>query len=120
MNAPILQVTGLIVLLFLFHYTYLQYRRRIFNIYDFAGWIIVWSILLVMAIFPQILEPLIEPEILFFRALDAVLVSSITILLVACFYTYRKMRIVEDKMKQLVRLHALNGELDTESMKSDK
>jgi hypothetical protein len=112
MNTWILQLSGLMVLLFLTYYTYLQYRRRIFNTLDFVGWSLVWILLLVMDLFPQLLQPLVKPEFLFFRVLDIILVSAIAMLLVSCFYTYRKMRILEDKMRELVKAYALDKKKD--------
>lgn len=106
MTAPILQATGLVILLYLFHYTYLQYRRRIFTALDFAGWSTVWLILIVMELFPQLLEPLVSPDTLFFRILDVIIVSATAILLAVSFYTYRKMRIIEEKMGQMIQAYA--------------
>ncbi|HHQ44997.1 MAG TPA: DUF2304 domain-containing protein [Candidatus Altiarchaeales archaeon] len=104
-DVTILQAGGLFVLLFLSYYTYVQYRKGVFNRWDVLLWSCVWIILMVMTFFPAAISPLVKSE-LFFRFLDVILVFSCGVMLVVCFYIYRRLRIWEDKTKGLIRAYA--------------
>ncbi|MBD3261776.1 MAG: DUF2304 family protein [Candidatus Altiarchaeales archaeon] len=105
MILPFFQLTGLIALLFFLYYTYIQYRKNIFNKADALIWSVIWVTLMFISVFPQLFQPFIPT--LFFRVLDIIVIFSVAALLTVGFLIYRRLRIYEQKTRQLMRHMAL-------------
>lgn len=105
MILPFFQLTGLIALSFFLYYTYLQYRKKIFNKSDALLWSVIWLTLMIISMLPQIFQPFIPT--LFFRVLDIIIVFSVAALLTVGFLIYRRLSIYEHKTRQLMRHMAL-------------
>ncbi|HLC62377.1 MAG TPA: DUF2304 domain-containing protein [Candidatus Nanoarchaeia archaeon] len=101
-----IQIAGFLFGLFMIYYSFLNYKRKQFTIKEFAFWAVVWVFLILAALFPSALDPIVK-YFGFFRALDVLVVSGFLFLILALFYTYTLTRKTQKQVEIVVRQLAI-------------
>ena len=83
-----IQIIGLLFGLFMIYYTFLSLKRKEFKKGEFIVWIIMWTIFLVVTLFPNVLNPIIS-SLSVSRRLDLLIIVGFLFLIGIGFYTYR-------------------------------
>lgn len=95
-----IQVLGLLFGLAMLYFTFLKLKRKEINRLEAAMWTAGWIVLIIIAIVPYIIDPLIAP-LHFYRRLDFFVVSGFFILLAFEFYNYN---LVQKNRKEIERI----------------
>ncbi|MBI2101417.1 DUF2304 domain-containing protein [Candidatus Woesearchaeota archaeon] len=103
-----IQIAGILFGLFMLYYSFLNYKRKEFNAKEFVFWIFLWAALVVIALFPSVLDPVIKP-LGFFRALDFLVMTGFLFLTLAIFYTYTVAKKNSKQLESIVREIAIKG-----------
>ncbi|MFQ5406506.1 MAG: DUF2304 family protein [Candidatus Micrarchaeia archaeon] len=106
MGLMSIQLIGLALALLLMYYSFIQYRKGLFDVSDLTLWGAIWIGLLFASVFPGLLSPLLRP-FAFIRVLDFLVISSILALFILSFLIYRKVVVYQRKTEKLVKLLAL-------------
>ncbi len=97
-----IQVGGSLFGLFMIYYSFLNYKRREFTAKETSFWIALWSLFIIIALFPFILDPILKP-LGFFRAFDFLIMTGFLFLIAAIFYTYTITRKNQKQVETIVR-----------------
>ena len=98
----VIQIVGLLFGLFMIYYSFLNYKKKEFTAKEFVFWAAVWILLIVVAFFPSVLDPIVK-YFGFFRVLDVLIVSGFLFLIIAIFYTYTLTRKTQKQVEIVVR-----------------
>ena len=101
-----IQIAGLLFGFFMIYYSFLHYKRKQFTAKEFGFWIVSWSIFIVIALFPYILDPIVR-TLNFARTLDLLIISGFLFLIASIFYTYTLTRKTQRQVETIVRETAL-------------
>ena len=101
-----IQIAGFLFGLFMIYYSFLSYKRKQFTVTEFVFWAVVWVLLIIVAFFPFILDPIVK-YLGFFRVLDVLVVSGFLFLILAVFYTYTLTRKTQKQVEAVVRQMAI-------------
>lgn len=102
-----IQILGMLFGFFMLYYNFLQYKRKEFTAKEYGFWFVFWGAFVAMALFPQILDPLLATFGII-RALDFFIITGFLFLIFVIFYTYVQLRKTQKKLEDLVRNIALN------------
>jgi len=97
-----IQLLGVIFGLFMLYLSFLKFKRRELKSIEFWVWFVLWVLMLLVALFPYVLDPIIAP-LNFYRRLDFFVVLGFFVLLSLGFYNYTLARRLEEKMERIVR-----------------
>jgi hypothetical protein len=103
-----IQIAGFLFGLFFIYYSFINYKRKEFTSKEFAFWIAAWAIFIIIAIFPSVLDPIVQYGG-FFRALDVLIVTGFLFLIAAIFYIYTLTRKTQKQVESIVRAVALKN-----------
>ena len=101
-----IQLLGAIFGLAMIYFTFVKYKRKELNRTEFIFWMGCWTLLIVIALIPSALDPLIAP-LHFYRRLDFFVVLGFFVLLLLGFHSYTSLKILEKKLEKFVREDAL-------------
>ena len=101
-----IQILGTLFAIFMMYYTFLHYKRKELTVKEYVFWIGLWLVFVVLALFPQILKPILKP-IGFARALDFFIVAGFLFLIGSMFYIYLLVRGNQKRLEELVRKMAM-------------
>lgn len=101
-----IQVFGLLFGLFMLYLSFLNHKRKEFTVNEWAFWTLLSAAFMVISLFPQVLEPVVETLNLG-RTLDLFIILGFMFLIAAVFYTYMVTRKTQRRMEELVRKLAL-------------
>ncbi len=96
-----IEVAGTVFGIFMLYMTYVSFRKRQLNAGDMAFWGVVWTGVIVFALFSPHLQPSIE-LIGFIRVLDLLLIIGFAVLFAVIFFLFKKTRVLERKTDELV------------------
>ena len=105
-----IQLLGVIFGLGMTYFSFVRYKRKELNKSEFLVWQGCWVVLILVALIPSILDPIIAP-LNFYRRLDFFVVVGFFILLSLSFYNYNSMKRIEQKIEVLVRKEALENKV---------
>ncbi len=105
-----IQFLGIVFGLAMLYFTYVKFRRRELNQLELTVWSTGWILLVIVAIVPFALDPLIHP-LNFYRRLDFFVVVGFFVLLGLGFFNYSTVKKMERKVEQFVRQQALQETL---------
>jgi hypothetical protein len=111
-----IQFLGVIFGLGMLYFSFVKFKRREINTFEFWGWMTVWVVLILVAIFPGILDSIIAP-LNFYRRLDFFVVIGFFALLALSFYNYAIVKKVERKMEVFLRNMAIKEHKNKKSVK---
>lgn len=97
-----IQIAGFLFGLFMIYYSFLKYKRNEFNQKEFVFWMFPWIGFIIIALFPNILNPIVKIGG-FLRVLDLLIISGFLFLIMAIFYTYTITRKNQKQLETLVR-----------------
>ncbi len=109
-----IQFTGVIFGSLMMYFTFVKYKRKEINNFEFVTWNIGWAILIFLAIIPSILDMFIAP-LNFYRRLDFFVVFGFFTLLGLGFYNYTVIKKLQRKLELFVRREALSRQRDNEN-----
>jgi len=101
-----IQILGILFGFFMMYYTFLQHKRKEFTIREYSFWFIFWGIFVIVTLFPQMLDPVLE-TLNISRTLDFFIIAGFLFLIFIIFYTYTIVRKNQKKLEQIVRQVAL-------------
>ena len=102
-----IQLLGIIFGIGMLYFTFVKFKRKELSSFELGIWTCVWAMLLLAAIAPHLLDPVIAP-LNFYRRLDFFVVMGFFLLLGLGFYNYSTLKKLEHKMEILVRKQALH------------
>src|SRR3989338_7738912 len=103
-----IQIAGFLFGLFMIYYSFLIYKRKEFTLKEFVLWLVIWIMLIIVALFPYVLDPIVK-TFGFLRALDLLVLSGFLFLILVIFYTYTIMRKIQKKLEVIVREIAIKN-----------
>jgi hypothetical protein len=110
MNTTLwIQLLGIIFGLGMIYFTFVKYKRKELGKQEFLMWQLCWSLLILVAIIPSILDPIIVP-LNFYRRLDFFVVFGFFALLALGFYNYGITKNLQKKLEKFVRKDAIRKE----------
>ncbi len=108
-----IQLLGIIFGLAMLYFTFVRYKRKELRQLEWLGWSMGWIALVIVAVTPPLLDPIIAP-LRFYRRLDFFVVFGFFILLGLGFYNYSVLKNLERKLETFVRSQAISGGLSGE------
>lgn len=96
------QIIGILFGVFMIYYTFLNYKRREFRKIEYAFWIVLWTLFLVVTIIPEVLDPIVT-GLNFARTLDLFIIIGLLFFTGIAFYMYAITRKNENKIEEIVR-----------------
>jgi len=103
-----IQFLGIIFGLGMMYLTFVKFKRRELNRMEFFFWMSCWGLLIVIALIPYALDPLIAP-LHFYRRLDLFVVLGFFVLLMLSFQNFSSVKKMEKKIERYVREEALRN-----------
>ena len=110
MNLSAFQLFGVAVGAFFCYNSYIQYRKGVFGRSEFLTWLFVWGGLVLTSLVSAFFFPLTATVIFTYNLLDIITVLSITALAAISFSLYKKVKIQEQKMKEIIKKMAFEEE----------
>jgi hypothetical protein len=101
-----IQILGALFGLAMLYFTFLNYKRREFTLTEWGFWTILASLFAIVAIFPALLNPVVE-SLSLARTMDLFIILGFMFLIAAMFYTYTLVRGTQKKTEEIVRKIAL-------------
>lgn len=97
-----IQIIGILFGFFMMYYTFLNYKRKEFKIAEYIFWLVLWVLFVIVTIFPNILDPIVE-VFSFARTLDLFIIIGFLFLTGIAFYMYAITRKNQNKIEQIIR-----------------
>lgn len=101
-----IQIAGFLFGLFMIYYSFLNYKRKEFTIKEFGFWLSLWIVFIVIALFPNLLDPIVK-SLKFARTFDLLVIGGFIYMILAIFYTYTVTRKTQRKLEIVVREFAM-------------
>jgi len=102
-----IQLLGIIFGVAMLYFTFVKYKRRELGSMELWMWSGGWILLILVAIAPYTLDPIIAP-LNFYRRLDFFVVIGFFVLFALGFYNYISVKRIEHKVEVLVRKQAFH------------
>ncbi len=91
---------------FMLYVLFLHFNKKNIARKTFLVWVLIWSVFILIALFPQTLEPLLR-NLFIVRVMDLGMIIAFMILTYITFENNVKMKKYEEQMEKLVRKFAL-------------
>lgn len=101
-----IQIVGTLFGVFMLYYTFLNFKRREMTAKEYGAWTFLWAVFLLVAIFPQILDPIVR-SLSLARTMDFFIILGFMFLFGTSFYTYLLVRKNQKRIEEIVRKVAL-------------
>ncbi len=101
-----IQFLGILFGLAMLYMTFLKMKRKEISGSESLFWFLGWIVLIIIAIIPKALDPVLGP-LHFYRRMDFFVVFGFFVLLGLGFYNYSQTRRMERKLETFVRRAAL-------------
>ena len=102
-----LQLIGVGVAVIGIYMSYLHFKKKDFNKFEFFTWVAIWAGFLIVTVSPTTFNFVMD-AFSFDSMLDVVIVTSIIVVYILCFRNYVVGRRVEKKLERLIRSDALS------------
>lgn len=102
------KLIGSLFILFMIYYTYIHFKKHVFDKNIFLFWEILWVISLISIIYPQTLNPIVE-TFNFARTLDVMIVLGVMLVVGLSFQSYLNSLKMEKRLDKLVRKIAIEN-----------
>ncbi len=96
-----IQIVGVFFSLFMLYYTFLNFKRKEFGVKEFVFWLVMWIAFIVLALFPNIIDPIIE-RINIARKMDFFIIVGFFFVIGITTYTYTLVRKSQNKIEEVV------------------
>ena len=97
-----IQIVGSLFGLFMLYMTYIRRKREEFTVKEYGAWALFWIFFVLMALFPNWLDPFVK-SLKLYRTMDLFVIIGFMFLTGAVFYTYSIVRRVQSKIEEVVR-----------------
>ncbi|MFH1181323.1 MAG: DUF2304 domain-containing protein [Candidatus Woesearchaeota archaeon] len=101
-----IQVFGLLFGVVIAYLAYTKYKRREFTLTETTFWVTTAVLFSTVAIFPGILDPIVE-SLSLARTMDLFIILGFMFLLISTFYIYGLVRVNQKKLEEIVRKIAI-------------
>lgn len=101
-----IQFLGIIFGSAMIYFTFVKFKRKELSTFEMWFWLMGWIVLILVAIFPGVLDFIIAP-LNFYRRLDFFVVFGFFVLLGLGFYNYSVVKKMEKKLEFFVRKEGL-------------
>ena len=98
-----IQILGVIFGLFMIYYSYSKLKRKEFNNIEFAFWLVSWTVLILLVLFPHSLDFLVKGALNMSRTLEFFIIIGFMFLIGLTFYTYSVVNKLNKKIETIVR-----------------
>jgi len=102
------QIISISFAIFMLYVVYLHHKRGNVNKKEFIIWLILWGALILFALFPKILDPVLA-RLFVTRAMDLIMIVAFMILSYLGFQNHIGVKNLQRQIKQLVRSKALKN-----------
>ncbi len=103
------QILGVLFSLFMMYYTFLHYKKKEFTVKESGFWFLVWIAFLIVALFPQLLDPILS-TLKIARTLDFLIIVGFMFIIATIIYIYSIVRINQKMIDSIVRKVAFDLE----------
>ena len=100
-----IQFLGIVFGVAMLYFTFVKYKRKEIQNLERWGWTACWILMIIVAIIPGFLDPIIG-RLNFYRRLDFFVVIGFFVLLAIGFYNYSTVKKMERKLEIFVRKQA--------------
>jgi len=104
------QIIGALFGVLLLYLAFVHQKRREFTIKEWIAWSGLAIVFIILALFPQILDP-VTVRLKIFRALDFMVILGFMFMIIAIFYTYTLSRTNQKKLEIIIRSEAIGKTL---------
>lgn len=101
-----LQITGILFAFFMIYFALLHYKKGQLNGMEITSWIIIWAILILVVIFPDIVRTY-AASFSISRVLDLLIGGAFIVIFVMVGSAYIRVNKLEKRLEDLVRKLAL-------------
>ena len=101
-----IQIIGILFGFFMMYYTFLHYKRKEFSVKEYGFWLVLWTVFIVITLFPNILDPILK-SLSISRTLDFFIIVGFLFLIGMIFYTYANGKRNQKKLEEVVRKIAI-------------
>lgn len=101
-----IQFLGIIFGAAMLYFTFVKFKRKEINNFERWLWSFGWLVFILLAIIPQLLDPVIG-SLRFYRRLDFFVVFGFFVLLGVSFYNYSTVKKMEKKLEVFIRRQAI-------------
>lgn len=101
-----IQIIGILFGFFMMYYTFLHYKRKEFTVKEYGFWMILWTVFILITLFPGTLDPVLE-SLSIARTLDFFIIIGFLFLIGVIFYTYTIVRGNQKRLEEIIRRNAL-------------
>lgn len=98
-----IQIVGILFALFMIYYSFLNYKKKEFKKIEFGGWLVLWSGLIFLTLYPHSVSFLVENILSMQRPLDFFIVSGFLFLIALSFYNYNLARKNNRRLEKIVQ-----------------
>lgn len=114
-----IQLVGILFGLFMLYITFIFSKKKEFTSREWVIWSGLWVLFMILAIFPQLLDPVMVGLALA-RKMDFFISLGFMLFTVIIFYTYIIVRTNQKKIETLIRdITFLNEQLEKKEVKKD-
>ncbi|MDK2907631.1 MAG: hypothetical protein PWQ87_89 [Candidatus Woesearchaeota archaeon] len=113
------QVLTILFSLFMAYLVHLNYKRKLLSKTSFALWELLWAMLIIIVLFPSILDPVIE-TFNFSRLFDLMSVAAFAFLALFSFHNFVIASKNKQNIEKLVRKLALDKENQPQENKEEQ
>ncbi|MDP4009645.1 MAG: DUF2304 domain-containing protein [Candidatus Shapirobacteria bacterium] len=107
MNILGVQLILLCFAFFMIYVLFLHWKKKEISSFSFSVWIFIWTVFVLIAIFPKTLETLILKQF-FVRVMDFGMIVAFIILTYLTFENNVKIKKYEKQTEKLIRILAVN------------
>ena len=102
-----IQLLGILFALFMIYLTSLYQKRKEFDAKEAAFWIILWTIVILVTLLPDLLNP-ITATLQLGRTMDLFIILGFMLVMGVAFHNYLSLRKTQRKVETIVRKLAIN------------
>ena len=97
-----IQILGVLFALFMLYLTFVHQKRKEFSSKEYLFWIILWVGFIIVTLFPQVLEPIVE-SLNLYRTMDLLVILGFIFVVGVLFHNYIALRKTQKKVEVIVR-----------------
>lgn len=101
-----IQIIGVLFGLMMLYITFLNLKRKEYDVKEFVLWLLVWLFFLFFTIFPQVLDSITKP-LSIVRKFDLLVVMGMLFVIGISYYNYAITRKLQRKMEKVVSAVAI-------------
>ena len=101
-----IQIIGIFLVVVALIQTYIFYKKKRYNLWDFLLWIVIWLVAAITFIYPEIAS-IVLPALTLETSLFATLILSIIVAYVLLFVIYGALKDVQKKVVEIAQTYAI-------------